>query len=534
MQRRGVVLALGGLVGSWGCAAEETDASAPDPNACEIEDDDGDDGEPRSYGGHPLADDIVDPGDPQPGVIEVDTAWDKRTLRVCFTNNLYGAERIWVRQAIRESWEAVSGVRFTGWTTCANKLDGDITIELQDYGNGGSSQLGTHSLDAYPSMKITVDYEGSGCGNHTQCNEFVDDNGKTGRQNCIEEVAKHEFGHALGLRHEHAYTDSKCGDEDLDVPGQFDGQELWFYDEESVMNYCHLGSVDNAILSQGDVHTINSLYPGQVRLFTGTDFQGDSQSFAWGSWLECDMKQVDGDDVASIVVPPGMRARLCTDAVEPECETFIMSTNLAPPLLGNVGSIEVDARLHLYETDGFRGERFLYLEQGSHFDGLWWAVIEDVASSIIVPPGIGARLCTDESNGQGAGACMEQLGHHAMEFVLPAGHDDNTSFAEVHARVVSYTRAQYRDELFSYDFGTYRESDGSLPHPADIESFAIPYGMQVRACTDEGDGTGGGTCMRFRRSAPELPSALDNQIRFVAVETSDSLPSDFFCLPGFE
>lgn len=542
MDRWRIGLVLGGLVVGAGCSIDEArppENAGADPNACENDDWKDDDGGPQDFDeeSNPrMAHDLVAPADPYAGAFEVGTPWDKRVLEVCFTQSGNQTERNWIRRTIDESWEAVSGVRFTGWGTCADENDGDISIELTEHGDGGTSLFGTDSLQAYPSMTITIDYERAGCGHFTPCDEGIDDNGKTGRQNCIEEVAKHEFGHALALRHEQARPDSKCeSDEDFDVPGSLDGQELWSYDDESIMDYCHLATEDNTPLSLGDVRTINSLYPGQVRVFAGSSFSGESQSFAWGSWLGCDMKYVQGDEINSIVVPPGMRARVCTDASGTDCETFTASANLSPSLAGNVARIDVDARLQIYDDPGFRGDVILYLEPGTYFGpGLWWAIIEDAASSVIVPPGIAARLCTDESNGQGAGACLERFGHEAMEFRLPPGHDNDVSFAEVRPRVVSYTGQQYRDELHSYDLGVYRESDGSLPHPADIESFSIPYGMQVRACTEEGDGSGGGTCTRLRRSAAEIPSAIVNAIRYLEVQTSDSVPTDFMCSPGFD
>lgn len=67
----------------------------------------------------------------------------------------------------------------------------------------------------------------------------------------------HEFGHALGLHHEHARTDSNCWkNESIPEGGEFG--YVGGYDSNSIMNYCYRGA---PALSNGDVEGLKRLYP---------------------------------------------------------------------------------------------------------------------------------------------------------------------------------------------------------------------------------------------------------------------------------
>ncbi len=69
----------------------------------------------------------------------------------------------------------------------------------------------------------------------------------------------HEFGHAVGLRHEHARTDAPLRCDTGEVA--YEGGGIKYYsddfDAESVMGYCN----NAAELSADDIDGLNRLYP---------------------------------------------------------------------------------------------------------------------------------------------------------------------------------------------------------------------------------------------------------------------------------
>ena len=84
------------------------------------------------------------------------------------------------------------------------------------------------------------------------------------RKNCIKSIAIHEFGHALGIAHEHNREDTpnSCNDAPQGTNGDVTVGE---WDLSSVMNYCNPDLINMIELSDGDIDTINAAYRSLIR-----------------------------------------------------------------------------------------------------------------------------------------------------------------------------------------------------------------------------------------------------------------------------
>lgn len=173
-----------------------------------------------------------------------------KIIYVCWENptQQHSAEQALVQQAVAETWQAYSQLRFEGWQACVPGNYG-IHIRIDDSGPH-TKGLGRQLDRKQDGMVLNFTFNNWS----PTCKE-----NEARRKSCIYTIAVHEFGHAIGYAHEQNRFDAPGECQEL-RQGNNGDLLLTSYDPDSVMNYCNERYNNDGRLSERDRLALAAIY----------------------------------------------------------------------------------------------------------------------------------------------------------------------------------------------------------------------------------------------------------------------------------
>jgi hypothetical protein len=217
--------------------------------------------------------------------------FDHSNISVCWddTYNAGPEERQWVKDAVTAAYASPIDINLTGWDICDSE-GADIVVYLDDPAEDWPITY-HHTIYLISFSDVEGDYTGP-----------------TGRywasaqQASVEVSAIHEFGHALGAKHEQYRADTPDWCPDKDVHGEY--RKYGYWDPLSISNYCNPAWNGDGYLSTLDVSALQSLYGTSSNDVAWYSY-GDAKAYApaWFDTHQMGFETLHNKSVSGTYIP---------------------------------------------------------------------------------------------------------------------------------------------------------------------------------------------------------------------------------------